>query len=409
MSPAESLSTSAWRGLKADEKFRRYLEALGLPARGNPARIKHRLSREHPSAWKEFKEVAERRVYGDMSDDVYEIKNRNFAFSLLATISERSELHAKAFSAVEDISDPISSILDVGCENGFFTCLLALQWPNAKLTGMDPSEPALERARELASKLKLENITFTTGSAEEIGKVVGDERFDLITTVTVLHDGDLFPSIEHRHPRTSEIFEACAVNPVPPAFAGIAKAIEPKKGRWVAIERCQSPALFSIWCQTLDLVGLGVDWGESARLPCEDGLLTVLIAAHDRPRPVELRKAHGFWMSPEFNRWTLPGEPAWAIRDQQAEAIFVQLGPKTCIDRIVGVDANGVEMQRIEVWEAGALALFYMAIHLPAHTHLQLRAITDLPAMREHWKSTAAAMRKNAPPGARMDEFHLGA
>src|SRR5581483_12189518 len=91
-------------------------------------------------------------------------------------------------------------------ENGFFTCLLALRWPDAKVVGVDPSELALERARELAMKLNLKNVTFVAGSAEAVGGAVGEDVFDLITTVTVLHDGDLFPPMEHRHARTSEFF-----------------------------------------------------------------------------------------------------------------------------------------------------------------------------------------------------------
>lgn len=405
MVSAESLLTSAWHALPAEEKYRRYLGALGLPTHGNSERLKQRLAREYSAAWNEFRSIARRRADGDFVDDVYSIKNRSLPFSLLVTISERGELHGKAFSAIVGFPETLSSILDVGCENGFFTCLLALQWPTAQVVGIDPSEAAIARARELAAKLNLKNVTFFVGSTDNISNSAGARQFELITTVTVLNDGKLFPSCEQLHKQTSKFFTPLVIDPAPPAFTAIAAMLAPT-GRWVAIERCQKPALFSAWCQALDVVGLGLDWDSSQRIRCEEALLSIVVAGHNLPRPMDLKLAHGLWMSADFNCWSLPGEPAWAIRDQQAEAIFTQLNPKRCIDRIVGANRDGDEIQRIEVWESGSLALFYMAVHPSARTHLQLRALTDLHAMRDHWKTSAIALRKNAPMDAKIEESH---
>ena len=408
MTPSQLLSSSDWLALKADEKFRRYLEALGLPDYNKTSRIKRILERDYPKEWEELRVAVDRRTNRESHDDVYAIKNRNLPFSLFATIENRGELHAKIFSRIDGISDTVSSILDIGCENGFFTCLLALRWPNAKVIGIDPSEPALNRARELAAKLNLKNISFTASSAENADKIVCDEKFDLITTVTVLNNGALFPPDQCRPTRTPDFFNACSIGPVPPAFSAISNVLMPEKGRWIAVEFCQSPSLFSIWCQALDCAGLGIDWVESDRVAYreKENFFTMLVAGHDRPRPLDLDKAHGFWISPEFNRWTLPNEPAWTICNQQAEAIFARLSPKTCIDRIIASDASGKEIHRIEVWEAGTLALFYTASHSEERTRLQLRAITDLTSMRGHWKSSVGAMRKDAPSWAHLEEFH---
>ena len=409
MDSVDTLSSAAWHGLSSEEKFRRYLGVLGLPVQGNRDRVRQRLDREYPAAWKEFRAVAKRRDEGDMRDDVYALKNQGLQFSLLVTAAERGELHAKAFSTVENIAEPISSILDVGCENGLLTCLWALRWPNAQVIGLDPSGPALDRARELASRLKLKNVRFVAGTAEDIPRDLGADVFDLITTVTVLHDGNLFPPVVALARRTDDLFTSMDISPLPPAFVAIAALLAPSKGRWVAMERCQSPKTFSGWCQAVGLAGLGINWKESGRIPCEGEFLTVVVAGHDQPKPLDLRKVQGLWMSPEFNRWTLPGEPPWSVRNQQAEALFAQLNPKTCIDRIVALAADGREVQRAEVWEADTLALLYIAIHPAAQTHLQLRAITDLSAMRDHWKTTAAGFRKNAPLEAQFEEFHLNA
>jgi SAM-dependent methyltransferase len=402
---ASTLSTSTWQELPSEAKFLRYTSVLGLP-RQNADGIKQRLRREFPQEWRELEAVIKRREHGDMSDDLYALKNRNLRFSLLATYAERVELHAKAFSMLERISEPLSKILDVGCENGLLTCLLALRWPNAQVMGIDSSTAAVARAGELASILELKNVTFVVGAAEDIATNLEGELFDLITTITVLHDGGLLPSVAKVNKRNAEVFSPLTIGAWSPAFSAIAAALGRSGARWVSMERCKSPATFSAWCQAFDAAGLGIDCRESQRVPCEGDILSVVVAGHDRPHPIDFKKIHGLWISPGFNRWGLPTEPPWVVCDQQAEAIFAQLHPKTCIDRIVAWDGNGREVERLEVWEAATLCLLYIVNPSAERTRLQIRAITDLPAMRDRWKQVVAALRGNAPADTRFEELH---
>lgn len=51
-------------------------------------------------------------------------------------------------TTLEQLPDrPYRSILDVGCSEGVFTCMLAENYPEARVTGLDISARALERAR----------------------------------------------------------------------------------------------------------------------------------------------------------------------------------------------------------------------------------------------------------------------
>src|SRR5207244_95479 len=128
-----------------------------------------------------------------------------------------------------------------GCENGFLTCLFALRWPSARVIGIDLSTHAVDRARELASRLNLKNVTFVVGAAEDIPKHFRSESFDLITSVTMLHGAGLFPPVAELNLRTTEVFKPIKISPFPPAFSAIASALGLSKARWVSIERCQSP------------------------------------------------------------------------------------------------------------------------------------------------------------------------
>jgi hypothetical protein len=163
--------------------------------------------------------------------------------------------------------------------------------------------------------------------------------------------------------------------------------------------------MFSAWCQALDSVGLGIDYAGTGPTTCQDDTMSVVVAGYDQPRPIDFKKLHGVWIAAEFNQWTRK-EPAWVVRDQQAEAIFAQISPKICTDRIIGLDGCGREVERIEVWVAGAFCLYYRANQFAEESRLQFRAITDLQAMRDHWKEGVTALRQGAPPDARFEEFH---
>ncbi len=87
--------------------------------------------------------------------------------------------------------DPAASAaLDVGCGGG----LLAEDVARAgfAVTGVDPSEPSLERAREHASAEGLD-ITYVEGTGEDLP--VDDASFDLVYCCDVLEHVDSVPAV----------------------------------------------------------------------------------------------------------------------------------------------------------------------------------------------------------------------
>ena len=72
------------------------------------------------------------------------------------------------------------NVLDIGCGCGSSTLSIAkLIKPNGKVTGLDISEPMLQRARESAQELSLENISFRCldVQTEDIGENIFTAAF----------------------------------------------------------------------------------------------------------------------------------------------------------------------------------------------------------------------------------------
>jgi ubiquinone/menaquinone biosynthesis C-methylase UbiE len=76
---------------------------------------------------------------------------------------------------------PGDSVLDVGSSSGYLASRLASAGPSVRVTGVDPSEPAIAYARRHAGP----GMTFTVGVAQHLP--VPDASFDLVTCTLAMH------------------------------------------------------------------------------------------------------------------------------------------------------------------------------------------------------------------------------
>ncbi len=75
-------------------------------------------------------------------------------------------------------------VLELGCASGGNLIPMAARWPKADFVGVDLSEVQIARARDIAGRLGLTNITFLAQSITELGEELG--RFDYIIAHGVL-------------------------------------------------------------------------------------------------------------------------------------------------------------------------------------------------------------------------------
>ncbi len=78
---------------------------------------------------------------------------------------------------LEKIPEGSTRIMDQACGTGILTLKIAQKFPHALIIGVDVMEEYLAIAKEKAARLKLDNIHFILGRAED---VLLDQKFDCI-------------------------------------------------------------------------------------------------------------------------------------------------------------------------------------------------------------------------------------
>jgi len=76
-------------------------------------------------------------------------------------------------------------VLDVGCGSGYAMVQMAKEFPNSRFKGYDLSPEAIERGKERAKELGLNNINL---EAKNVAEFNDEKKFDLIMTFDAVHD-----------------------------------------------------------------------------------------------------------------------------------------------------------------------------------------------------------------------------
>ena len=90
--------------------------------------------------------------------------------------------------ALDGVVERLSSggkVVDVGCGAGVALFAMAQAYPASHFTGYDPSQNAIERARENADKMSLDNVELVHARGEDLP---ADPVYDLVITFDCLHD-----------------------------------------------------------------------------------------------------------------------------------------------------------------------------------------------------------------------------
>jgi len=123
----------------------------------------------------------------DLGTSHYSYEEYHDCLFQLARIGRMLGGDKATFWAIDKMSGPPDSILDVGCGGGLFTLQLASRYPNARISGLDTSRDAIVFAQDrlMECEPSLSNIQFTVAPSPHLEDI--QESFDVVTATLVCH------------------------------------------------------------------------------------------------------------------------------------------------------------------------------------------------------------------------------
>ncbi len=104
----------------------------------------------------------------------------NETVTQLAFLGRRRRVYARIVALAG--ARPGDRVLDIGCGGGYLARLLATAvTPDGRVTGVDPSGPAIRYARRRAPG----NCSFAVGAAQDLSQP--DRSFDMVTSTLAVH------------------------------------------------------------------------------------------------------------------------------------------------------------------------------------------------------------------------------
>lgn len=187
---------------------------------------------------------------------VFAAKNASLRLSLAASLLWSAELYAQQVDLLKRLASGLSpgTILDIGCEQGLLTCLIAELWSNAQVTGFDRSPEAIACAGQLAEELGIKNLTLDTGDVFAPTPVSLKPAELVFTSRSILGE-----AIEIDQPDINSNWTTQAA----PAAERLA-SLTSSEGLLVSLER-GTAITASLWSESLEAAGFAV-LGERCQL-----------------------------------------------------------------------------------------------------------------------------------------------
>ena len=176
------------------------------------------------------------------------------------------------------IFESAQRVVDVGCDNGLITAFVASLTPHGTVRGIDLSEAAIERSRELASRLRISNAQFAGADFREWRE---EDAADVVLASRLLTSGDGWA------PATDcfAIDEVQKPNKRDPLVADLRKlkSLGSENAQFVLVERISPQHRCLRFAWAMAEAGLFIDWERSGfatgREGGSDGTQPMLVAS----------------------------------------------------------------------------------------------------------------------------------
>ncbi len=158
-------------------------------------------------------------------------------------------------------------ILDMGCGNGILTCFLARLHPDSSVTGLDLSQNAVSTAEELAGRLQVGNVHFTSP------QVPGQKKFDTLFSCRTVHENVKWKPLAEEQ-RMAALSAGQSIDEQAKRYEGYAKelaAFVKPLGYLISVERCEDESSHAGLVRALEESGLCQVKGTYMQFSCKNG------------------------------------------------------------------------------------------------------------------------------------------
>lgn len=251
--------------LSADQFIAKFFKSLGVTQPARPDEFWRNLKKKFGSAAAEFERTIDARERGETLDP-YEIKNSSLPFAMaVASQYDMPRLRESAKWLVNHEIFLQGPTLEIGCDNGILLCMLASLYPEQTFIGIDINEHAILRAKENATRLSLNNINFEVATLSDEFSKIGTGKFKTIFSNTVFHEilprslnlanlDDMILDLKCFSLREEDEQIKSKITPCEPLR--IIKIMLADEGRFISIDRWQSPVHSLFWIRTNEMAGM---------------------------------------------------------------------------------------------------------------------------------------------------------
>ncbi|NQU25865.1 MAG: class I SAM-dependent methyltransferase [Candidatus Nealsonbacteria bacterium] len=253
----------------AEPAVREFLSSVGFSEPVSWERFLRDVESRFGKAGQDVLKAIDLRADGEYpDDDFYHLKNGSLSLSLAVTFGVKGGFYASFLSWLLRVDLPSPSrILDVGCDNGVLTCFYARQFPDAEVIGIDLHEKSIDRAKELAAKTAVPNVSFRVLDLKRADKTLLGSTFDLVTATHAI-EIDLEGC---RHVSSiGEVEQLEIASRDLETLAGVRRMVTPGSGLLLTANSFDDRAI-GFWTRLLDHAGFAIDWARSSILDWRDG------------------------------------------------------------------------------------------------------------------------------------------
>lgn len=274
------MENSALNSANQNQLISNFLRKTGLEKSVKPEVFWKKLVKRFGKSAENLGEAIAARENG-LKVDVYTMKNQSLDFAnAVASQFDSQKLRAVAAWYLSNLSLVSgATVLELGCDNGIFLCLLASIYPDTKFLGIDPCEEAIKLAKERADLHGLKNIEFKTHSITSFAKSNDASVFEIIFSITLFHEILDNGGIGKRETIMSESLKCFSIEEIDNNFS--AKIIEVDEliavsnlihddGIFISVDRWSAATETLKWVRLNEKAGLNFDHAASSLIKFED-------------------------------------------------------------------------------------------------------------------------------------------